>query len=201
MNPAAPVTRTFTPKNLGGAGGLNGILRVMTTVVLGETPPEVQAFLDRRRALGQDRYDEVWEGVYHVAPVAHSWHGYLHNVLAEVLGPYARVAGLVGTGGFNLGDGLHDFRVPDRGFHRGIPSAVWVPTAAIVVEVISPDDETWAKFDFYARHHVDEICTADPVLRQLRWFVLAGSAYEETQRSPLLDVTVAELDGQIEWPR
>jgi len=171
---------------------------MVKTVVLGERP-EVQAFLDRRRALGQDLFDEMWDGVYHVAPMAHSWHGYLGRVLAVVLEPYASAAGLVGTDPFNLGD-PDDYRVPDRAFHRGIPSAVWVPTAAIVVEVISPDDETWAKFDFYARHGVDEICTADPMLGQLRWFVLAGDEYAEADGSPLLDVTVADLDGQIEWP-
>ena len=172
----------------------------MKTVVLGERPAEIEAFLERRRALGQDGHDEVWEGIYHVAPMAHSWPGYVDNALAVLLDPFARAAGLVGTGAFNLGDGPDDFRVPDRGFHRRLPSAVWVPTAAIVVEVISPDDETWAKFGFYAEHQVDEICTADPLTRELRWFVLAGPGYEETDASALLGVSVTELVGQIEWP-
>lgn len=117
------------------------------------------------------------------------WHGYMDNVLAE----------LVGTGPFDLGD-ADDSRVPDRGYHRGLPSAVWVATAAVVVEVVSPDDETWAKFDFYARHQVDEICTADPLAGQVRWFGRAGPAYEETGASGLLDVTVADLVRRIQWP-
>ncbi len=171
----------------------------MKTVVLGEPPVEIEAFLTRRRATGQDRYDEVWEGEYHVAPMAHSWHGYVDNALAVLLDPFARAAGLIGTGGFNLGQ-PDDFRVPDHGYHRSMPSAVWVPTAAIVVEVISPDDETWAKFDFYARHHVEEICTADPRQRQLRWFVLKGPAYEETGASAVLGVTADELSARIVWP-
>jgi hypothetical protein len=58
----------------------------LRTVVLGQPPVEVEAFLERRRALGQDRFDEVWEGVHHVAPASHAWHGYLDNVLAELLG-------------------------------------------------------------------------------------------------------------------
>jgi Uma2 family endonuclease len=172
----------------------------MKTVVLGEPPPEVEAFLARRRALGQDLFDEVWEGTYHVAPASHPWHGYIDNVLAELLGPYARAAGLVGTGPFNLG-GESDYRVPDRGYHRSLPSSVWVPTAAIVVEVISPDDETWAKFDFYARHQVDEICTADPLVTQLRWFALAGDTYQEAPASGLLNVTGAHLSSRIDRPR
>ncbi|HSS10215.1 MAG TPA: Uma2 family endonuclease, partial [Acidimicrobiales bacterium] len=161
---------------------------------------ELEAFLARRRALGQDRFDEVWEGEYHVAPMAHFWHGYVDTVLAELLAPYARRAGLVGTSGFNLGDGPDDFRVPDRGYHRSLISEVWVPTAAIVVEIVSPDDETWAKFDFYACHGVHEICTAEPAEARIRWFELRGRAYEETGKSSLLGVTAPELSARIEWP-
>jgi len=169
------------------------------TVLLGEPPPEVEAFLARRRALGQDMFDEVWEGVYHLAPMAHAWHGYLDNVLAELLGPYARQAGLIGTGPFNLGES-DDFRVPDRGYHRTLPSAVWVPTAATVVEVVSPDDETWEKCDFYARHQVEEICTAEPTDARLRWFRSAGPAYVDADGSELLGVAVGDLAARIEWP-
>ena len=59
----------------------------MKTVLLGPPPAEVEAFLARRRELGQDPFDEVWEGTYHVAPASHPWHGYIDNVLAELLGP------------------------------------------------------------------------------------------------------------------
>jgi Uma2 family endonuclease len=169
------------------------------TVLLGERPPEVEAFLQRRHALGQDMFDEIWEGVYHVAPMAHPWHGYLDNVLAELLGPYARRAGMVGTGPFNLGE-AEDFRVSDRGYHRSLPSEVYVPTAAIVVEVVSPDDETWDKFDFYGRHHVEEICTAQPAEARLRWFRLDGQTYVEDKGSDLLGVTIADLVARIDWP-
>jgi len=169
------------------------------TVVLGQRPAELEAFLDRRRALGQDVFDELWDGVYHVAPASHLWHGYVDHVLAQLLGPSARAAGLVGTGPFNLGT-ADDYRVPDRGYHRSLPSAVWVETAAIVVEVVSPDDETWAKFDFYAAHEIDEICTADAVAGRLQWFVRAGPAYAEAEASGLLGVTVDDLAGQIPWP-
>ena len=172
----------------------------MKTVVLGPLSPEFEAILARRRALGQDLFDEIWEGEYHMAPAAHAWHGYLDNVLAELLGPLARAAGLVGTGPFNLGQ-LDNFRVPDRGYHRGLPSSVWVPTAAIVVEVVSPDDETWQKFDFYARHGVDEICIADPVAAELFWFVRDALVYRRSESSELVGVTVAQLAAQIEWPR
>jgi hypothetical protein len=173
---------------------------VVKTVVLGEQPPEIAAFLARRRALGQDRFDEVWEGDYHVVPGPHPWHGYVDRTLSEVLRPSASAAGLVGTSQFNLGE-QDDYRVPDGGYHRGVPSEMFVPTAAIVVEIQSPGDETWEKFDFYARHHVDEIGVADPGAATIRWFRLAADAYQEVGRSDLLDVGVAQLTALIDWPR
>jgi Uma2 family endonuclease len=157
-------------------------------------------FLARRSALGQDTFDEVWEGVYHVVPVPCPWHGYAQAALARALDPFADSAGLVGTTRFNLGE-QHDYRVPDGGYHRGLPSDLYVPTAAIVVEVLSPGDETWEKFGFYARHGVEEICVADPRAGSIRWFRLAGHAYEEVDRSDLLGVSVGDLVAAIDWPR
>ena len=171
----------------------------MKLVVVGEPPVEITSFLARRRALGQDRNDEVWEGDYHVVPAPHSWHGQVDSELAAALRPAAKAAGLVITSQFNLGT-PDDYRVPDGGYHRSRPSGVWIPTAAIVVEVVSPDDETWMKFGFYAGHGVEEICIADPRRREVRWFVLAGDAYEETGASPLLGVTTADLIAGIDWP-
>jgi Uma2 family endonuclease len=169
------------------------------TIVVGEPPVEIVAFLARRRALDQDRSDEVWEGDYHVVPAPHPWHGHVDSDLAALLRTPAKAAGLFITTQFNLGVEA-DYRVPDGGYHRTMPSDVWVPTAAIVVEIVSPGDETWAKFDFYARHGVDELCIADPQRRQIRWFLLTDAAYEEGPASPLLGVTTGELEAGIDWP-
>ncbi len=172
----------------------------MKTVVLGDPPPPLEEFLARRRALGQDGHDEVWEGEYHVAPAAHPWHGYVQNCLALALADAAECVGLLGTGEFNLGE-PDNYRVPDAGYHRGVPSTLYVATAAMVVEVVSPHDETWNKFGFYAAHGVEEIVTAEPTEARLRWFVrVDAESYVETDRSPLLGVTVAEIADTIEWP-
>ncbi len=171
----------------------------MKTVILGEQPPEIAAFLARRRALDQDRSDEVWEGDYHVVPAPHPWHSYIDSQLTVALDPLARAAGLVGLSEFNLGE-HDDFRVPDAGYVRGVPSEVFVPTAAIVLEILSPHDETWEKFEHYARHGVDELCIVDPPARRIRWFALRGDTYEETGRSDLLGVAEKELEDRIDWP-
>lgn len=60
----------------------------METVFLGNrVVDDVDAFLQARRRLDQDRHDEVWEGVYHVAPDPHPDHGIVQAELLFVLGP------------------------------------------------------------------------------------------------------------------
>ncbi len=163
----------------------------MSTLVLGHEP-EIEDWLARRRALGQDRRDEVWEGVYHVAPHEHARNGIAAMALAELLAGPARSAGLVPGGSFNLGE-PQDFRVPDLGYHRGPVDELYVPSAALVVEVLSPHDETFAKFDFYARHGVDEVWVLDPVERTVRCWRRREQAYEESERSVLLGLDLAEV--------
>jgi len=78
---------------------------------------------------------------------------------------------------------------------------VFVTSAAIVVEVVSPDDETFAKFDFYADHHVDELLITDPASRTVQLFVLAGEGrYDEVADGALLGVRAAEVTSAIAWP-
>jgi Uma2 family endonuclease len=170
------------------------------TVVLGARPAELDAVLQRRRALGQDRFDEVWDGVYHMAPAPDAAHGLVDDEIAALLRPLARRAGLVGTGPFNLGV-AGDYRVPDRALHRAVPSGVWVPTAVLVVEIVSPDDETWEKFGFYAAHRVEEILVADPATRTVRcWRLDRAGGYDEVPASMLLAASCAELTDGISWP-
>ena len=70
----------------------------MRTLFVTDPPPVVEDWLAQRRALGQDRFDEVWEGEYHVAPYAHGRHGIVQHQLALVLGPFADRAGLRADG-------------------------------------------------------------------------------------------------------
>jgi Uma2 family endonuclease len=169
------------------------------TVVLGPRPAELDAVIARRRALGHDGYDEVWEGDYHMAPMAHQWHGHVQFQLAAAIQPLASRAGLVSIGPFNLG-APDDFRVPDAGIHRTTPDSVFLPSAMIVIEVVSPGDESWEKFDFYAAHSVDEIVIADPADRSIAMFRRSGSTYRRVDRSEVLGVTAQELHASIAWP-
>lgn len=171
----------------------------MRTVILGPRSTELDALIDRRRALGLDVYDEEWEGDYHMAPAAHPSHGYLDDELAVLLRPLAREAGLVGSGPFNLGE-AHNYRVPDRGLHRSLARTTFVPTAAVVVQIVSPDDETPNKLEFYAAHGVDELLIVSPFERSVTWLRLQDGRYVVAAASPLLGVSAEDLAGRIEWP-
>ena len=171
----------------------------MRTVVLGERPPELEALIARRRALGLDIFDEVWEGDYHMNPAPAGPHSWIDQQLAELVGPRARQSGLWMGDAFNLGV-VDDFRVPDRGIHTAPPIQTWFDTAVVVIEVESPGDESWDKLGFYAARHVDEVLIVSPEKRTVTWLRLEGDEYVDRGGSAALGMTSAELSGQLEWP-
>jgi Uma2 family endonuclease len=173
----------------------------MTTLVLGPPPHELRALLERRREAGLDRLDEVWQGVLHMVPAPSIEHADIAQQLGELLGPLARAAGLKPTmHEFNLGRSEQDFRVPDGGLHRPPVSGVWHSTAALVVEILSPDDEGRQKLPFYAEHDVDEVLLVDPAQRTVTWLALRDGAYAPVERSALIELGPVELAEQIDWP-
>src|SRR6478672_4189153 len=92
-----------------------GSLEHMPTLVRDPPPAEFEALLERRRRLGQDLFDEVWEGVLHVNPAPSGRHARIEAQLLAVLQPLAAAADLTAVGQFNLGENEHDYRVPDGG--------------------------------------------------------------------------------------
>jgi len=173
----------------------------MPTLVLDPQPHELQELLEHRQRSGLHRLDEVWEGVLHMVPAPSGPHAYITQQLAEILGGPARAAGLVpAMGEFNLGSSEEDFRVPDGGLHRAIPRDVWNPTAALVVEIRSPGDESWQKLSFYAAHGVDEVLIVEPSERAVHWLALADGEYRAVERSGLIELGPAELAERIDWP-
>jgi Uma2 family endonuclease len=173
----------------------------MPTLVLGTPPPELEALLERRHRAGVDRLDEVWQGVRHMVPGPSIEHADISQQLAELLGPQARAVGLRPTmSEFNLGESEHDFRVPDGGLHRPGATGIWHATAALIVEILSPGDETRQKLPFYAAHHVDEILIVDPDERTVTWLGLRDGEYQPTQQSALIKLGPVELAAQLDWP-
>lgn len=172
----------------------------MRTVLPDPPPAEFEALLERRRRAGADRHDEVWDGVVHMVPAPSGAHAELEWQLAALLRPRAAAAGLIATGPFNLGV-AEDYRVPDGGLHRTRPEGTWHPTVAVVVEILSPGDETWDKLPFYAAHAVNELLILDPDERTVQWRALdASGEYQFIERSGLIELSARELSGAIDWP-
>jgi Uma2 family endonuclease len=173
----------------------------MPTLVMDPAPAEIDALIEYRQRLDLDHYDEVWEGVLHMNPPPAAEHQYLVQQLYDVLGPLARRAGLVPLlQVFAVGEGKDNYRAPDGGLHRTPPMGVWQRTAALVIEVVSPADKSWDKFDFYAAHDVDEVLIIDRKEHRVHWFALQDGEYKPVQRSALIELGPSDLAEQIDWP-
>jgi Uma2 family endonuclease len=126
--------------------------------------------LEWRRRTGADRWDEMWERVLHMAPSPNREHQDLEGELESWLRRYwAKPNGCRVYHQINVaesGTWPDNYRVPDlvlltpARFHidrneyfEGGPDAV--------VEIRSPGDETYEKFDFYAKINVSEIWVID----------------------------------------
>jgi len=128
-------------------------------------------------------------------------HARISQQLAVLLDAPARAAGLLpAISEFNLGESEQDFRVPDGGLHRPGAAGLWHSTAAVVVEILSPGDESWQKLPFYAQHHVDEVLLVDPAERTVTWLALRDGEYQPVQASGLIELGPTELAAQLDWP-
>ncbi len=178
-----------------------GTLRAMRTLVPDPPPAEFQELLERRRLARADRYDEVWDGVLHMAPAPDLAHGQLVVQLIAALLPAAKAVGLIVSDPFNLGESRSDYRVPDLGLHRRGHTGTWIASAALAAEVISPGDDTWDKLPFYAAHRVDELLIIDPAQHAVHWLALDEQGeYGPIERSGLVDFSPAQLAEQLDWP-
>jgi Uma2 family endonuclease len=141
----------------------------MDTLIL--DPQQSQRLLAERHARGLDRFDEVWEGVYVMAPAPNDEHQDVGGGFTEVLRTIVDREGLgKARPGINLtGDPVdwqHDYRVPDLAvFLNDSPAvchgAFWSGPPDFVVEIISPFDKTREKLDFYRRLGTRELLIVD----------------------------------------
>jgi hypothetical protein len=171
----------------------------MRTVILGPPPPEIDALIARRRALGNDRRDEVWEGDYHMNPAPRRFHAVLVGEMIAAMRNLIDRDQLSVLADFNVGVS-DNFRIPDCGVIVRGPDAVYLPTAELAVEIRSPWDETYAKFPHYAAHGVRELLIVDADARRIDAYALVGDRYREVGASAVLGIAVEALQAQIDWP-
>jgi Uma2 family endonuclease len=158
---------------------------------------DIQAWLEERRELGLDRRDEVWDGVYHVVPSASSPHQLIEAALLRVLYPIVSPSGLEVVPDLDVlhpQRGDHDYRQPDISVvdpadlvHRGINGH-----AELVIEILSPNDESRKKAQFYAACRIPELWLLDPTSREIEVYRLKRARYVRV---------VANADGEVVAPR
>ena len=161
--------------------------------------PELAETIAQRQERRADRWDEVWEGEYVMAPDAAPQHGLIQARLYGLLLTLSEPLGLVPSLTFNLGEGPKSYRVPDLGVHAEEPVPIFVPTALIAVEVLSPTERKTAKFDFFAGRGVGEVWLAEPRNQSVEVYVLRDGSYAAAETSPLFGRTCAEL-ADFRWP-
>lgn len=124
-----------------------------------------------RQKNGSDRFDEVWNGVYVVSPLANNEHQSLVTQLAAVLSASVQWASH-GTvfAGVNVSDQEEDwrqnYRVPDVAVFLNDTRATnqgthWFGGPDFAVEIVSPNDRTREKLDFYASVGTRELLIID----------------------------------------
>lgn len=125
-------------------------------------PPD--HIIAERDRLGLDTRDEVWDGVYHMAPQPMPKHQLLVIRLAASWIPLAQEAGLIVCHELSLfpptGPTRSQYRVPDIVvFDEAVLDigAGVVGAARLVVEVRSPGDESYEKLPYFDEIGVGEV--------------------------------------------
>jgi Uma2 family endonuclease len=141
----------------------------MEAVVL--DPLWTDELIRRRREMGVDQHDEVWDGVYVMSPMANDEHQGLVSELTGVLliTVQWKSLGLV-RAGVNISDQLddwtHNYRCPDVAVFLNDTAAenrgtYWLGGPDFGVEIVSPGDRSRRKLDFYASVSAREILIVD----------------------------------------
>jgi Uma2 family endonuclease len=146
------------------------------------------AELATRKAWGLDHHDELWEGVLHMTPAPKVEHQRVLDRLIGFLEPRMRSTGRGAIrSGINVFRESNDYRIPDLtfiaagrewlladdGVRGGGPDAV--------IEIRSPDDETYEKLPFYAAIGAREVIVVDRDTKRPELFRLAGPQYVALQ--------------------
>lgn len=136
------------------------------------TDPDLRKrLIAERQASGGDRFDEVWEGTYVMAPIADNEHqslaGRLTHAFLAIVGPNSKAQVLPGTNVSDREDQWeHNYRCPDVAvFLPGTTArdlgTHWLGGPDLAVEIRSPGDRSLHKLGFYASVGVRELLVID----------------------------------------
>lgn len=140
----------------------------MTTIILDEYAEE--RVLAERRANGLDRFDEVWDGVYIMSPLANNEHQFVASELSAVIREICHGGGAKVFAACNVSDREVDwkenYRCPDVAVYYPTNPARdqnthWFGGPDFAIEVVSKKDRTWDKLEFYASIRTRELLIID----------------------------------------
>jgi Uma2 family endonuclease len=139
-----------------------------------------------RRAAGLDRYDEVWDGVYMIMPLADDEH---QEVATRIGTTVSVVIEWPGLGHVRVGINVSDrrqgwkknYRCPDVAVFLKGTKAVncrthWLGGPDFTVEIVSPRDHSREKLGFYEKIGVGELLLIDRDPWKLELFRRASGA-------------------------
>lgn len=151
-----------------------------------------------REASGADRFDEAWEGVYFMPPLANNEHQDLATRLAIAIHPALDQNAKVYVG-VNVSDREEDwkynYRCPDVAVYlQGSPAkdcgTHWCGGPDFACEIVSPRDRSREKLAFYAAVGVRELLLIDRDPWQLELHELRAGELTLTGRSTLEQPTL-----------
>lgn len=160
-------------------------------------PSVEEQLIAERRESGADRYDEVWNGVYIMAPLANNEHQDLQSGLT---GAIKNAVGWTGVARVHAGanvsdrddDWMQNYRIPDvvvvfpGGAARDCGTH-WCGGPDFCVEIASRGDRSRDKIDFYAQIGVRELLVIDRDPWALELHRLAARRLELVGRSDLIN--------------
>jgi Uma2 family endonuclease len=157
----------------------------------------------QRAACGGDQFDEVWEGVYMMSPLADNEHQRLQAKLSaafqNALGWNSSFLILSGT---NVSDSVdqweHNYRCPDVVVFNPNTKAKdcgthWCGGPDFAVEITSPHDRSRDKFDFYSAVGVGELLIIDRKTWTLELYRLVDSQLKLVATSHADGTNVGQL--------
>lgn len=178
----------------------------MRAVIVNVTDEE----LAHRRSIGLDRWDEMWEGVLHMTPAPSLEHQRILDRMIGFLEPRLRTTGrgrLIS--GINVFGAPGNYRIPDLTFiaagreHVLREDGVRGGGPDAVIEIRSPEDETYEKLSFYAALGTHEVVIIDRDKKRPEIYSLAGPHLVALQhdvdgwlRAETMRVRFRALEGQ-----
>jgi len=168
--------------------------------------PHLEEQLRReRQESGADRFDEVWEGVYHVSPIPNIEHQLIVGRLYVILQSVLDAGGLgIAFPGVNVSDReqdwTHNYRGPDIAVVlKGNPAkncgTHWCGGPDLLVEIVSPHDHSRDKLAFYSQIGVSELLIVDRDPWALELYRLEAGQLKSVGRS--VPGAPAELQSQV----